>query len=478
MVGIGSLPTEILSDILSYVRQGGSYDDPFSTSPYLCLLPTVCKTWQQHVELQTFRDITLSSCELEAWSRMMTTSRRSVLKKITYCISMPPAVNEAFLKGEQFAEDVQEAAQRASASGIADLFMLLKKWEEDSPLMSLSLDIRYSCTYSKLRRSKMERRGELLDPTGQYASNTSSAINAPTLDNLPNLKSVKRLYITGQCTEYETTESILKIAAKLSALTILDLSLDDMEWVNLDEELVSKFRYAFAVSLLPLASLPLTKFSISSYTDLEQDYYQHEEAPSTLHPISPEVDFLSLALHAISTIPTLEEMKIDNFIISQQLFQPPAIIPTSSAFGYLGKTTPRWPHLRKYELHFCSMHPSGSWYFVKHPDDPHTYDENGKFRTYPDDKSMNDLLGAAGKAKRNMPSLQKLSLIAETGKDSWEFDATWLKRVPSIYRISSRPLIMLREAFYAGGDPYRYAPYERDWYPTKEVEDAWAEDTT
>jgi hypothetical protein len=157
---------------------------------------------------------------------------------------MPPAVNEAFLKGEQFAEDVQQTAQRASVSGIADLFMLLKKWEEDGPLMSLSLDIRYSCTYSKMQESQMARRGELLDPTGQYASNMFNAIiNAPTLDNLPNLKSVKRLHITGKCTEYETTESILKIAAKLSALTMLDLSLDDMEWVNLDEGLVSKFRY-------------------------------------------------------------------------------------------------------------------------------------------------------------------------------------------------------------------------------------------
>lgn len=48
-----------------------------------------------------------------------------------------------------------------------------------------------------------------------------------------------------------------------------------------------------------------------------------------------------------------------------------------------------------------------------------------------------ELLGATAKAKCNMPMLQKLPLIAETGKDSWEFDATWLNRVPPIYGISS-----------------------------------------
>ncbi|OBT63672.1 hypothetical protein VE03_06112 [Pseudogymnoascus sp. 23342-1-I1] len=144
-------------------------------------------------------------------------------------------------------------------------------------------------------------------------------------------------------------------------------------------------------------------------------------------------------------------MAIDHFIISEQLFQPPANVPVDSEFAFLAKTVPRWPSLTKYSIEYSVVCPSGSWYFVPHPDNfrgPNTNDRSDKVRTYPDDKAMNNLLGAAGKAKRNMPVLQMLSLIVKTKDDNWEFDATWFNT--GLFRIASRPRYMTKEAFFAG----------------------------
>lgn len=94
------------------------------------------------------------------------------------------------------------------------------------------------------------------------------------------------------------------------------------------------------------------------------------------------------------------------------------------------------------------------------------------------------MLGAAGKAKREMPVLQLLSLFAEIGgmNDGLEFEATWSKLGSLHYtgfdydRIAAQPLIISKDAFLAGDRVYWCTGSGRDWCPTREIEEAWVGD--
>lgn len=220
------------------------------------------------------------------------------------------------------------------------------------------------------------------------------------------------------------------------------------------------------------------------------DHYSHYELPpSVLNCAAPDIDHLSLAFYAISIIPTMREMEIINFIVSPQIFLPPAIIPTDSEFSYLAKTVPQWPSLTEYSVRFSAIRPSGSWYFVRHPDDPLSDDlveplpdtvaYHEGFRTYPNNKAIGAMLSAAGKAKCDMPTLRSLYIFAGMGSDL-EFEATWCKSGKTYradyhgIRIATQPLGMSKEAFLAGDRVYWSTATGRDWRPTRDIEIMWA----
>ncbi|KFY83822.1 hypothetical protein V500_09860 [Pseudogymnoascus sp. VKM F-4518 (FW-2643)] len=480
MAGITSLPLEILIEILSYLprkqdeprKQDGvdcdSINQPSGLPVYLPAYAAVCKTWQQQIELQTFQEIDVMSSEIEYLSEIMTESRRSALRVIKYSITMSEDVEAACSKAtrkqirwaakKEAEEAAFKAANGAFTAAITTLLELLLEWEEYGPLMSLSLDILRVDSYKKGQRVKSGGQWNSIeeDATDMF-KRLSLILHLGTLDDLPELKSVTRLNVHPSFSSSTTTDSAINLAIKFSALKILDLELDDMQWNDWGEKLVPEFRH---------------------------------EPPSILHSTAPEIDCLSLALYAISIIPTMKDMEILNFMVSPQLFQPPASIPADSEFAYLAKTIPKWPSLISYSIRFSTMRPSGSWYFVRHPDNPRPInfqtpdsdsDEyNETFRTYPDDESMNEMLSAAGKAKREMPVLQLLSLFAKIGGiDSLDFEATWSKSGSLHYtdleynRIATQPLGMSKDAFLAGDRVYWCTGSGRDWRPTREVEEAW-----
>lgn len=178
-------------------------------------------------------------------------------------------------------------------------------------------------------------------------------------------------------------------------------------------------------------------------------------------------------------------------MISPQLFQPPAIL--DPVFANLVNTTPHWPSLTTYSADFSVVHPSGSWYFVRHPDNPVPLDfvvplerelewERGKhlFRTYPDDKAMNALLGAAGKARHNMPALQMMSLIAKLeDRDGSHFEAVWLKAGQKQHLddgYTEQPVEVGIEAVLRDDHVYWWTGKGCDWRPKREVEEVWVGD--
>lgn len=186
----------------------------------------------------------------------------------------------------------------------------------------------------------------------------------------------------------------------------------------------------------------------------------------------------------------MEEMKIYNFIFSPQLFQPPATLPIGSEFAYLTNAVPQWPSLKTYYVQFSTMRQSGSWYLVRHPDISQSNDfvapghsDDGHeeiFRTYPDDEAMNEMLSAAGKAKRRMPALQMLSLFAIIHWAKYPmYEATWCKTGGlqdtdlNNTMMVTQPFGMSKEAFLTGDRVYWSTGSGQNWHPAIEVQEVW-----
>ncbi|KFY17143.1 hypothetical protein V492_00876 [Pseudogymnoascus sp. VKM F-4246] len=452
MARITSLPPEILLDILSYLPHKILWESR-SNTPCLSVYATVCKRWQQLVELRTFQEIVVKSCELEYLSTIMTERRRSALKSLNYSIALSQEVDDICSKGTDFQDEAVEAAEESFKAGLVNLVTLLKEWETYDPSMSLGLEITEFTTYERGQETKMARcNGKRLNsPYGYYLGDFRLGhllLQLRQSDDLPKLKSVATLYISGYDPICMTADSMTRIAIDFSSLTTLCLQLNGQQCNDFAKGYVQEFWYKFGVSLLSLVSLPLTRFFIGTCADSEEGYCHCHEPASNLRHSTPDIDFFCLALYAISVIPTMKEMGIYNFLISEQLLQPPANIPMDSEFAYLAERTLKWPSLINYSIQFSY-----------NPPEPHNH-ASCKFRTYPNNKPMNNLLGAAGKAKCNMPSLQVLSLVADTGDDDWQFQARWSNT--GVYKIGSWPLFVPEEGLCPGGKPYRYIPTERD----------------
>jgi hypothetical protein len=204
-----------------------------------------------------------------------------------------------------------------------------------------------------------------------------------------------------------------------------------------------------------------------------------------------ETDHFSLALYAISLIPTLKTIDLTGpIMISPQLFQAPAVL--DSAFASVASKTPQWPSLTTYSANFSTVRPAGSWYFVRHPDnpvppgfvaplEPEPNSDRGTemFRTYPDDEAIDELLAAAGEAKYNMPALQMMSLTASLSlehSENAEFEAVWFKAGQKNYldhRLTEQPVEVGNETFIRGDHVYWWTGKGGDWRPKREVERVW-----
>ena len=290
MTGITSLPPEILAHILSYLprkqdkhreqeeqeaqveqygqpgqdRQGehphnqdarceqDKFDSDLTKQSselpvYLPSYSTVCKTWHQQVELQTFREIDVMSSELEYLSKIMTESRRSTLRVMNYSIVMSKDVEMACAKGKEFTGEVEEAVEKAFTAAITELFVLLQEWEDENPLISLSMMITDIYTYNDGQREKATRCREQWNSIEKDMFKPySRLLQLGSLDDLPKLKSVARLQV-GSGNLHMTEDSMTRLAMKFPALKALDLQIGHMTWYaegnNWGRELVPELRY-------------------------------------------------------------------------------------------------------------------------------------------------------------------------------------------------------------------------------------------
>ena len=260
--------------------------------------------------------------------------------------------------------------------------------------------------------------------------------------------------------------------------------------------------FAEALSADPIHSLDSFTLIFAS-----KDPCNHCFTPeSVIYPEDPSIDHLSCALHSLSLATNLRSLKLDNIVISPDLFWPTS--PNTSPIPT------EWPNLHTFAVIFQMTSPSGQWYFIRDPSRPPDADEfSGEsddpdvpwsddsdsdsnpdspapsdplrpdtyhpirearlasdypirsFRTFPDDALINPLLLAMARAAACMPKLQVMELRSTLRGPCDEF---------------------FRVYYYAAGcvDPmYLEDDKERDrllwyvnaWRPDEEVLEAWRE---
>ena len=136
---------------------------------------------------------------------------------------------------------------KAFTTAITPLLELLLKWEEDGPLMSLSLDILRVYSYKEGQRVKMARCREqwnsIKEDTPDMFKKPRHIFRPGPLDDLPELKRVTKLHVHPSYSSDTAIYSMTSLAMKFSALKVLNLELCDTQWNDWGEELVPEFRH-------------------------------------------------------------------------------------------------------------------------------------------------------------------------------------------------------------------------------------------
>lgn len=251
MATIASLSPETLAHILSYIprdhdnlmvrlariRDGGPIKPTSELPPYA----TVCKTWQWHIEQRTFREINLPSSELEYFSKLLTGHRRAALREVKYQVILPEYDDAACAVVET--EEDKKANEVAFNTAIADLFELMKGWEEEDEkelsrtgaregLVPLSLEMSqiYSPSDAKKRNSGLLREQQLAVERGERSDlfegrHCDSWLRLGPLDGVPELKRVTKYVVSPSYPRPVEAESMARLAKKFPALETLNLEI-------------------------------------------------------------------------------------------------------------------------------------------------------------------------------------------------------------------------------------------------------------
>ncbi|KAL8932974.1 MAG: hypothetical protein Q9216_006581 [Gyalolechia sp. 2 TL-2023] len=449
------LPQELITHIASFIEREDNQSDVdlLQREKTVSKLPpyaTLSRPWQLAIESRTFKTLSLKSSELPYFAQLLTYHRRHFLSHLAYTILLPTYSDNRCAKYET--EQEMDQNSQAFTDAIHALFQLLKTWESDdagkrSATFSLDLSHIYSLMdkpHRLLKKDSEERwRYELNRPHDLWEQRYEhSFLRLLEHQTLPNLSCVNAVCLS-VTSRHIVPESSAILAAKLSNVESVTLTVIDNEKKRMDIRQQSRHEFALALPLLSKGSL--RSFTLNShYNDPMNEYYS---PPSTLLPSAPSTDHLSRALHAISLSPNLTSFTLNPIVISSDLFWP-----------LDSPTSPTWPHLRQCHVEFNLMAPDGTWYFRRDPakpeeeegdDDERYYDEidaeqgndtdsdpgsydslcwdsfherqegrltgdypTRSFRTLPSDTHINPLLLAMARAAAHMPQLQSMTLTS------------------------------------------------------------------
>jgi hypothetical protein len=144
-----TLPQELINKIVLYlerypdqaqvlmIRQYGHHSE---LPPYT----TISSPWIEAVEFVTFHRLSIKSHELSQLEAMVTGNRPKYLTRLSFEITPSEYSEESY--GHVESTEEQQCNDEAFTQAIADLFSLVRKWEDAGPVHCLRLHLSGVCS--------------------------------------------------------------------------------------------------------------------------------------------------------------------------------------------------------------------------------------------------------------------------------------------------------------------------------------------
>ncbi|KAK5654039.1 hypothetical protein OQA88_7717 [Cercophora sp. LCS_1] len=351
------LAPEILAIILSHLE------------PPLAPFAAVSRQWQHAIEERTFSKLQLTSEEdtLQQFKSVFTTGphRQRLLRNIEFFVHLTvPSVKRRW--------KLQRADEAAAnnilyTKAVFDFFTILAAWGRDSDADAPSKLRVYMAATSSDEGEPSEPHEPAHWHLGEYPMwqirNNFRYVNFDTqvLDDLGGLPTVYAI------DDFEHNMYRLIDPAVFPVISAALPTTKKMDWgweapPRRLPDLRHEIRSSAATAFLATAGLSLTNLTVLHLKWEDNDPLNHDFPPGNhLDPGSP-ADKLSVAMHHISHLPSLQHLKFTCcFAVSKEIFDH--------------DTDSQWPSLQSFVLEHALTTPSGEWYFTGYPSDAWKTDE-------------------------------------------------------------------------------------------------------
>ncbi|VUC28036.1 unnamed protein product [Clonostachys rosea] len=370
---------------------------------------TVSRQWQYSTEKRILRRCTLRTYpgELEKFIEIYSRypHRREALRELRFTSNIPRNGNT---------EEGHQENQEKFFLDISTLFDTLQDWERNEPDASLRpLHLRVRCCLDPVRDRRIG--------TDSFAP----SIRPEDLDKLPSIRRITSVDIhhSKRYTIHpHTSGRLLCLMPRVESAAVYFWDPPTLTTGRGAKR--RAIRRAMADCILMIKdSLPALR---SLYIDRYgwQDPENHYFMPESL--LENGVDALCQAIGSLSTLPHLEELKLIDILLSQDLFRDQSEAEVSE-----GMVVNHWPALKCLEIGAEFVAADGSWYFTgdrEHASDsssPHFSDDEGLpgdslifsrrghseslefiWRERPDPTTFNPLICGLANMSMEMPKLE------------------------------------------------------------------------
>lgn len=431
------LPQELINKIVLYlerypnqahvpiIRQYGHHS---KLPPYA----TISSHWREAVEFVTFNRLSIRSHELSQLEAMMTGNRPKYLTRLSFEITLPEYSEERC--GHVESKEEQQCNDQALTQAIADLFSLVRKWEDAGTVHGIRLRLTGFFSPTDIRdRHQIEleiaQRKRGIDIFEKRWVNSHVHLSRPEM--IPTLSSIVHLHFRGHIFRKLAPAVGPGLAAVLPNLRSFYWEFGEVDDTSINVE----SRASFAKML---EQTRLDKCSAAEITFHPDPPADHRVAEPSRIPTGALYDPLSASLRLF--LQTLTSLVLDGFVDSTLFW--PSSLETSSM--------PSWPALRKLMVLFNMAAPSGEWYFDGTPGEIEE-----QFRHHADARTLGPFVTAFARAVQNMPVLEHFLIETELGYDTGYWDISY--HAPGIQADGDEndDDAKLRRVYYSVGETWR-----------------------
>jgi hypothetical protein len=176
------------------------------------------KAWQAAIKLIAFRSLTIKSTEIDYLQTIVTGRRRQQLAHVKLEVLLPEYTDEAAARVKS--EEEQRINNQECSPAIAELFAVLKAWEDNGVQKPLHFELGGTYLLTDLRRYEVTARQDNLSRIKRFYG---SYVRLLDFDELPAPSNIEGFMFTRERTTRNLAQSVVShIVASLPSLKRID----------------------------------------------------------------------------------------------------------------------------------------------------------------------------------------------------------------------------------------------------------------